>query len=182
MRAQESALAITTASLYAILTLGLAPISFGPIQLRISDCLIALSALLGPPVVIGVTLGCVIGNSLFYISGGSFMMSLGFIFDVTLGPLANLLASLTLFKLRRRIRVASLLAALEIGVIVGSYLWLIFPPPELVVGLPAWLYVIISVSLSSLISVAILGYAILTLFKREALRKLLTSWGLKLYL
>jgi len=109
-------------------------------------------------------------------------MSLGLVFDATLGPLANLVASLTLFKLRRRVRVAAFLAALEIGVIVGSYLWLIFPPPELTPGLPAWLYVIISVSLSSLISVAVLGYAILTLFKREALRKLLVGWGLKLYL
>ncbi|MEM3546299.1 MAG: QueT transporter family protein [Candidatus Bathyarchaeia archaeon] len=182
MRTQESALTVTVASLYAVLTLALAPISFGPIQLRISDCLITLSALLGPPIVIGVTLGCFIGNLLFYVSGGAFIMSLGLVFDATLGPLANLVASLTLFKLRRRVRVAAFLAALEIGVIVGSYLWLIFPPPELTPGLPAWLYVIISVSLSSLISVAVLGYAILTLFKREALRKLLVGWGLKLYL
>ncbi len=182
MRTQESALMVSVASLYAVLTLALAPISFGPIQLRISDCLITLSALLGPPVVIGVTLGCFIGNLLFYVSGGAFAMSLGLVFDVTLGPLANLVASLTLFTFRGKAKMACLLAALEIGVIVGSYLWLIFPPPELTPGLPAWLYVIVSVSLSSLISIAVLGYAVLTLFKREALRKLLKSWGLKLYL
>jgi len=109
-------------------------------------------------------------------------MSLGLIFDVTLGPLANLIASLTLFTFRKKVKIACLLAALEIGVIVGSYLWLIFPTPELTPGLPAWLYVMASVSLSSLISIAVLGYAVLTLFKREALRKLLKSWGLKLYL
>ncbi|MFN3621603.1 MAG: QueT transporter family protein, partial [Nitrososphaerales archaeon] len=134
MRTQESALTISVASLYAVLTLALAPISFGPIQLRISDCLITLSALLGLPVVIGVTLGCFIGNLLFYVSGGAFIISLGLVFDVTLGPLANLTASLTIFMFRRRVRIACLLAALEIGIIVGSYLWLIFPPPELTPG------------------------------------------------
>lgn len=43
------------AALYAALMMVLAPVSFGPIQLRVADCLIPLSAILGWPVNLGVS-------------------------------------------------------------------------------------------------------------------------------
>jgi uncharacterized membrane protein len=40
---------------------------YGPVQLRVADCLIALSALMGWPVVAGVTAGCFLTNAYYFI-------------------------------------------------------------------------------------------------------------------
>jgi uncharacterized membrane protein len=39
------------------------PTVYGPVQLRVADCLIALAALLGWPVIGGVTVGCFLTNA-----------------------------------------------------------------------------------------------------------------------
>jgi uncharacterized membrane protein len=87
MKTNEISLTIVTASLYTVLVIVLSPISYGPIQLRFADCLIPLSALFGWPAIIGVTVGCLIGNSYFLIGTE----------DVLLGPLANLIAATIIF-------------------------------------------------------------------------------------
>jgi len=139
------------ASLYAVSVIVLAPISFGPIQIRIADALIPLSIIYGYPVVIGVTLGNVIAN----IYGG-----FGFI-DIVGGTLANLLASYSAFKLRRHTILACISAALIIGIIVGTYLGYILSIPSE--------FTIISITFSSLISITIIGYTLVTLLKQRIL-------------
>ncbi|MFZ1039303.1 MAG: QueT transporter family protein, partial [Candidatus Bathyarchaeia archaeon] len=96
------------------------PTVYGPIQLRVADCLIALAALLGWPVVGGVAGGCFLTNAYYFIG----------VQDVLLGPIANLVAATVIFVLRRHRFVACLVGALPVGLIVGSYLWAFFPPPE----------------------------------------------------
>ena len=69
------------AALYAVLTIILAPISYGPIQFRISEILVLL-AFLDPIYIVGLTLGCLISN----LFGGYGLM------DITFGTLATFLS------------------------------------------------------------------------------------------
>ena len=149
MKTKNVALTAIFSALYATLVIGFAPLSYGPLQLRIADILIPLTLSFGWPVVLGASIGCFIGN----IYG-----QLG-VMDYFLGPLANLLAGTVVYLLRRRPLLASSLGAFPIGLIVGSYLWTFFPPPE-ILALPEWLAMIVSITLSTLIVMGFLGYAL----------------------
>jgi hypothetical protein len=109
------------AALYFILTFMLAPISFLPFQVRVSDALIMLSAIFGLPAAYGVLPRMPLRklpprryppNPL----------------DIVLGSLANLAASYTVYRIcysrlsRLRIILSSLASSLIIALIVGSYL------------------------------------------------------------
>jgi uncharacterized membrane protein len=145
------------------------PTVYGPVQLRIADFMIALTILFGWPMVGGVTLGCFLTNAYFFIGAP----------DVILGPLANLIAACIILVLRRHKLAACITGALPIGFIVGGYLWLFFPPPDLFGVLPAWTAMIASITVSSLIAVAVLGYIALKLLSRPSVIKPLKSRGLK---
>jgi uncharacterized membrane protein len=171
---RDLALTAVFAALYVIINLaetfiGSPVFTYGPIQLRLADCLIALAALFGWPVVGGVTLGCVLTN-VFSSLGAP---------DVILGPIANLVAAGIVLFLRKHQLVACVVGALPIGVIVGSYLWLFFPPPEVLSFLPAWAGMIVSLTISSLIAVAVIGYALLLVLSRRGIIEPLKSRGLK---
>jgi uncharacterized membrane protein len=112
LKVKEISLAAILAALYAALVVVQAPFlnNYGPIQLRIADCLIPLSALLGWPAAMGVTLGALIGNVYSFLGP----------VDMVFGALANLLASLLIWRFRRRLLTACVGASLVIGVIVGG--------------------------------------------------------------
>ncbi len=173
MKTNEISLAVVFSSLYAVLIIVLAPISYGPIQLRVADCLIPLAALFGWPAIAGVTVGCFMGNA--YIGMGPQ--------DVILGTIANLVAATIIFMLRKRPFLACVTGSLPIGVIVGSYLWMFFPPPEIFgLQLPIWGAMIASITISTLIAVAGLGYTILKTLSRSGVARALKSRGLKIYI
>jgi len=169
MNTREISVAAVTAALYATLVIALAPISYGPVQLRVADCLIPLSALLGWPVAVGVALGAFVGNFYFFLGPA----------DVVFGALANLLAGLLIWKMRGRLIVGCVGAAVVIGGIVGGYLWTFFSPPDIFgVTLPVWLAMIVSITLSSLIAVAVLGYGLVRALEAAGFRRLIESRGL----
>ena len=143
--------------------------TYGPIQLRIADALIALAALFGWPVVGGVTLGCFVTNAYYFLGAP----------DVIFGPVANLVAAYLIMYLRKRRLLACVVGALPIGLIVGGYLWLFFPPPEVFGTLPAWAGMIVSITVSSLIAVAVIGYLVLSVLSRPNIIEPLKSRGLK---
>ena len=175
MDTREITLAAVIAALYAALVIVLAPISFGPIQLRVADCLIPLAALLGWPAILGVSLGAFIGNAYF--------MSFTGLIDVILGALANVIAATIIFRLRERLIVACLTGSVAIGAIVGGYLWIYFPPPEIMgLNLPAWLAMMISVALSSVVAVSIIGYILVQSLRASGFKAIAESQGLKTYL
>jgi len=158
VKTRDISLSAVIAALYAALVIILAPISFGPIQLRVADCLIPLSALLGPPCVIGVALGAFVGNAYWFLSP----------IDVVLGALANLAASYVVYRYRERLVAASAAASLIIGVVVGGYLWLFFPPPSILgLQLPVWLAMMTSITLSSLVAVGVLGLGLVRLLEES---------------
>ena len=173
MKTNEITLTVVFSSLYAVLLIVLAPISFGPVQLRVADCLIPLAALFGWPAIAGVTVGCFIGNAYYWLGPQ----------DVILGPIANLIAALVIFKLRKRPFMACVAGSLPIGVIVGSYLWIFFGFEADIFGLQIAPVagMIISVTLSTLIAVAVLGYALLMTLTRSSVIQDLKSRGLKIY-
>lgn len=145
------------------------PTVYGPIQLRVADCLIALSALLGWPVVGGVTIGCFLTNSYYFIDP----------IDVMLGPVANFIAASIILLLRRYRLAGCIVGALPVGFIIGGYLWLFFPPPEVLEFLPVWGAMIASITISSLIAIAGIGYSLLTVLSRPNIIEPLKSHGLK---
>ena len=173
MKTSEISLTIVFSSLYAVLLVALAPISYGPIQLRVADCLIPLAALFGWPVISGVTIGCFLGNAYYWLGPQ----------DVVFGTIANLVAATIIFVLRNRQFLACVLGSLPIGIIVGSYLWMFFPPPDIFgLQLPLWGAMIVSITLSTLIAVAGIGYSLLKALSSSSVTTALKSRGLKIYI
>jgi uncharacterized membrane protein len=174
---RDLALTAVFAALYAMINLVQSfspfgnPSIYGPIQLRLSDFLIALAALLGLPVVVGVTVGCVVVN----VFG-----PIGFI-DVVFGSLANLVAAILVLSLRKHKLSACIAGALPIGIIVGGgYLWIWFPyQTSSLAFLPAWITTMISILVSSLLTIAVIGYSVLRILSRPAVIEPLESHGLK---
>jgi len=72
------------------------------------------------------------------------------------------------------------IGALPIGFIVGGYLWWFFDVPEVLAFMPVWLGMIVSITLSSLIAVAVIGYSLLTILSRPSVTEPLKSRGLKI--
>jgi uncharacterized membrane protein len=145
------------------------PTIYGPVQLRIADALIPLAALFGWPIVGGVTIGCFITNAYYFVSPT----------DVVFGTIANFVAACLILFLRKRRLLACVIGSLPIGLIVGGYLWLFFPPPEIFSTVPAWLASIASITISSLIAVAVIGYLLLSVLSRRGILEPLKSRGLK---
>ena len=77
------------AALYVALCLGLAPFSYGAVQVRVAEAL-CLLPVFGAEYILGVTLGCALANLL-----GSTMV------DVLFGTLATFLACLCTWAVRR---------------------------------------------------------------------------------
>lgn len=82
--------AAAIASVYVVLTVVFAPISFGPMQVRIAEMLMILP-MFTPAAVPGLFVGCIIANTL----GGAILL------DVIFGSLATLIGAWGGYLLRR---------------------------------------------------------------------------------
>ena len=112
------------AALYAVLTLVLAPISYGNLQCRVSEAM-TLLPLIMPASIPGLFIGCVIAN-----------LYTGSVLDIIFGSLATLLAAVGTYALRdRRVKGFPLLSVLcpvvANGVIVGTVLTVSYGLPLL---------------------------------------------------
>ena len=72
--------------LYFVLTVAIAPLSYGVVQFRFSECLTML-AIFYPEAIIGLTVGCFFSN----------LLGTGLILDMLFGTLATFLSSLLTF-------------------------------------------------------------------------------------
>ena len=124
---QAIATTVLFTGLYFALTIALAPVSYLPFQVRVSDVLIVMSAVVGLPAVYGVFFGCILAN-LFPVGYPANPV------DVVAGSLANLIASYSAYKIayqrseKLRIVAATLISTLIVTFIVGSYLPFIILP------------------------------------------------------
>ena len=76
------------AAIYIVLTLIFAPISFGPVQFRISEALCVLP-FFTPAAIPGLAIGCLVANLFGLLSGANLIG----VWDLVLGPLATLVAA-----------------------------------------------------------------------------------------
>lgn len=102
-------------ALYAALTLSTIPMSFGAVQCRLSEALCILP-LINPSAVWGLFVGCLISN-----------IYMGNIVDIIFGSLTTLLAAFLTYKTRRRPFLAMLFPVILNAVIVGGYIYFIYP-------------------------------------------------------
>lgn len=107
------------AALYAVLTVVLAPISYGPIQFRVSEALTLLPFYL-PEAMPGLFFGCVIAN---------FFGGFGLI-DMIVGSIATLLAALFTMK-SKNIFVAAFWPVIFNAIIIGAELNYLIQAPLL---------------------------------------------------
>ena len=101
------------AAIYAMMTLVLAPVSFGPVQFRLSEALCILPVFM-PSAIPGLTVGCFIANFV----GSSYPL------DLIFGTLATLIASILTRKFRnKRIKnlpvISSIFPVIVNAVIIG---------------------------------------------------------------
>jgi uncharacterized membrane protein len=179
---RDIALTAVSASLYAVIniiqtSMG-GPITYGPIQLRLADCLIPLSALFGWPLAIGVTLGC-FSNAYYWLDPA----------DVVVGPIVNLVAALLIYSLRKRRLISCISGALTVGVPIGLYLYFLYVqgnpiiqqqvPQFSGIQVPVWTAFVLSLSISSIITIGVIGYLLLNALANPRLIKPLKSRGLK---
>lgn len=108
------------AALYAALTMMLYPISFGPVQFRVSEALTLLPILM-PEAIPGLFVGCLLANLLGSAS----------IWDIVFGSMATLIAAVLTYATRRNRYIAALWPVLCNGIIVGVVLALTAKLPML---------------------------------------------------
>ena len=102
------------AALYAVLTLVLAPFSYGTVQVRVSELLTLLPALT-PAAIPGVFVGCLIAN-----------IYTGSVIDIIFGSLTTLAAAYCTYKLRGKKWLMPIPPILLNALVVGYYLTLQF--------------------------------------------------------
>lgn len=84
------------AALYTVMTVALAPLSYGMVQVRVSEALTLLPAF-SPAAVWGVSVGCLISNIIGLATGANILGAL----DILFGTAATLAAALLSRALRR---------------------------------------------------------------------------------
>ena len=146
------------AALYIALTIGLAPISYGPVQVRISEFM-TLLAFLNPRLVPGLVIGCFLANI-----GSPF----GAV-DMCIGTLASFLAVYTM-RFCPTLFTASLMPVLFNGIIIGCELLYLAALPS---DMPLW-SAMLYIGLGEFLSVSILGVILMRLMlKNPILQKFL---------
>lgn len=96
------------AACYTVLTVALAPISYGMVQVRVSEAL-TLLPVYSPVAIWGVSVGCLISNIIGVAMGTNIIGAL----DVVFGTIATFLAAILSYKLRAvRLRGLPVLSAL----------------------------------------------------------------------
>jgi len=108
------------ACVYAVLTIAIAPIAYGGIQMRISEIMVFL-AFYNKKYIPGLVLGCFIAN----------MASPMGIWDMCFGTLATCLACVSLYKLNN-LYLGALVGGIINGLIVGAELFLALELPFMI--------------------------------------------------
>ena len=108
------------AAVYAVLTIVLAPISYGPMQVRISEALTVLPVFT-PAAVPGLFVGCFVAN----------MVGPYGAVDMICGSAATLIAALLTYKLKDKTWLAPLPPVVLNGIIIGGMLHFAYGVPNL---------------------------------------------------
>ena len=151
-RTRRLAVSAVIAALYAALTIALAPISYGPLQFRVSEALTVMPFLI-PGTVWGVFVGCILANLLGPSAG---------ITDIIFGSLATLIAAVGTWYFRKNKWIAAACPVIANGVIVGLVLSLTYNLPFFLTAL--------QVAAGELLAVLV-GLVLMKALERADLRK-----------
>lgn len=142
-------------AVYCILTLVLAPISYGIVQFRISEVLTVLPRFTKSSIW-GLSIGCLLANYL----GMSFMGSVGII-DVVFGTLATFLAAVCSYAFRKNKYLVALFPPVFNGIIVGTYLhFLVFTNINI-------LFCILSVAIGEAVVTYVMGIMLINFIEKN---------------
>ena len=133
------------AAIYVVLTLMLRPISYGPIQFRISEALCVLPYFT-PAAIPGVFLGCLISNLL----GGAVIM------DVVFGSLATLLGAVGSWLLRKNRFLVSVPPIMSNILIIPWVLKFAYGSEDLI-----W-YMMVTIGIGEFLAIGVLGQLLIT--------------------
>lgn len=137
------------ASIYVVLTLLLRPISYGPIQFRVSESLCVLPYFT-PAAIPGVFIGCLISNLL----GGAVVM------DIVFGSLATLIGAIGSWLLRRNRWLVSLPPILSNTLIIPWVLKFAYGSEDLV-----W-YMMITIGIGEILAIGVLGQLLISVLAK----------------
>ncbi|GAH27575.1 unnamed protein product [marine sediment metagenome] len=137
-------------AIYVILNIIFAPISYGPVQVRIAEALVVLP-FIDPSAIIGLFIGCILAN----VYGGLGMV------DIIGGSLCTLIAAYLTSKMKNP-KLAPLPPVLINAFGVSIYLHLLF-------DLPYWITVLY-IGVGEVIACYILGYPLLILLIKNKKR------------
>ncbi|MGM9858398.1 MAG: QueT transporter family protein [Bacilli bacterium] len=150
-----SSIAIICA-MYVALTVGIAPLSYGPLQFRISEALILL-CFYNKKYGYSISLGCLIANC---------FSPLGWV-DIVFGTLSTILPCIFIC-LSKRLFIASLWPTLFVGLIVGAELSIVYEIPFFIT--------VLEVAVGEFVCVTIIGYPLFKgLENNNALMELIGS-------
>lgn len=107
------------AAIYAVITVAISPLSYGPLQFRFSEILVLL-CFYNRKYCVSMIVGCLIAN----------LFSPMALLDVPFGTLATILAVVFLSR-SKNLFLGSLWAAIFNGIIVGAELYIAFKEPLL---------------------------------------------------
>ncbi len=155
-------------AIYTVLTLALAPISYGNMQVRISESLTMLPLIYAPSIY-GVTLGCFLSNLIGAIIG---VNPTGYI-DAIVGTLATFLAAYFTYKTKdikiKNVPVLAMFMPVIFNFIfVGAELAYLFMPDNFLLGMlinGSW------VGLGEIIAVILGFFLVRALAKTEIFKK-----------
>ena len=148
------------AALYAVLTLLFQPISYGPVQFRISEALTLLPVLTADAIP-GLFIGCLVANLL----GGSLW------YDVIFGSIATLLAAVCTYRLRAKPALGAAMPVLFNGLIVGPVVYFAYSlTPGASFSLTLLLTDMLTVALGELVVCYVLGLLLLYALRRAPQR------------
>ena len=150
------------AALYVVLTYFLAPISYGPIQARISEVM-TVFPIFSWGMIPGVTLGCFIAN---LINPGN----LGPV-DIIGGTLATLIAGILSYFIGKKNKWLGLIPPVLVnGLIVGGYLPFLLVDSSSTVTLEAVLISMLSVAGSEAVLLIVLGIPLMLVMEKTGLK------------
>lgn len=135
------------AAVYAVISIVCAPISYGPVQVRLSEALTVLPAVT-PVAIWGVFVGCLVAN-----------LVTGSVVDIVFGSLTTLVAAYFSYKLRNNKWLVPLPPVLLNGLIVGGYLTAMYG------GI--WYVNMLTVTVGQLVSCYLLGVPLMVIVKNN---------------
>ncbi len=141
------------AAVYTALTLALAPISYGPVQFRISEALCVLPYFT-PSAVWGLFLGCLLSN------GAGMALGTTILPDVIFGSLATLIGAYGSYVLRGHKSLVCIPPILSNTLIIPWVLRYAYGAQDLVP------FMMVTVGIGELLAVGVLGNILLLLLER----------------